>query len=139
MTYEILWLFFRQVKYCFFQQLTKLHRDFICFGVCLSSNDDLSYLPYKVIRPSVHNGQLFSLIQVSQNCPIDFKLCMMIRVVVIFYLSSFDFQFWLQKVSLPPPPFVVRKQCVFLLTAGVNVRLLYKDNYIQKLFFSFLS
>ena len=40
------------------------------------------------VRPSVLNGQLFSFIQACQNCPIGFKLCMVIPVVVRYDLES---------------------------------------------------
>ena len=33
-------------------------------------------------RPSVRDGQLFSLIQICQSCPINFKLCMVIPIKV---------------------------------------------------------
>ena len=36
----------------------------------------------------VHNGKLFSLIQRCQNCPFDFKLCMLIPVTVWYDLES---------------------------------------------------
>ena len=36
----------------------------------------------------VHNGKLFSIIKACQNCPFDFKLCMLIPVTVWYDLES---------------------------------------------------
>ena len=60
------------------------------------------------VRPSIRNGQLFTFIWACYNCPIDFKLCIVIPIVVRYDLESVE-----TLISLPECPYVHFKHAHF--------------------------